>query len=319
MKTLRAPRPIRGLRQAVPDRTEAPSRTAYQDDQPHIQMLDQFLPQIAAESEEAAKPARIPFFYYRRKRTGRRCSCFSTETSPDGYCQICFGSGFVGGWDMHGCRTELLESTLGNLRLVNVSVNYHVRPALIELNPGARNGFIEGEINLIRNVGTLQTFQLIFGNKRAGTTVSAQIKTPSDLVWVPFTKENIEARLSATTLAFQILFSRTNTSIPSPRFSHMMIRYQLIPEVRMYGDMNLAEESFELGELGFTDAFSQASIYVPHSFDHINNEDFLIRLSDMKRFKVTRYERNSVNEILLSHRVMARLLIPGTDSLITFP
>ena len=52
---------------------------------------------------------------------------------------------------------------------------------------------------------------------------------------------------------------------------------------------------------------------------HLNNEDFLIRMSDRKRFKVTRFERNAVSEILLSHRVMARLLIPGTDSLISFP
>lgn len=225
----------------------------------------------------------------------------------------------MGGWDMHGCRTELIESTLGNLRLVNVNVNFHLRPALIELNPGARNGFIQGEINLIRNIGTLQTFQLIVGNKRAGTSVVAQIKAPSDLVWVPMTTDNLQARLSENTIAFQVLFSRNNTSIPSPRFSHILLRYQLIPEIRMYGDMNLAEESFELGDLGFTDAFSVASIFVPHSFDHINNEDFLIRLTDMKRFKVTRYERNAVNETLLSHRVMARLLIPGTDSLITFP
>jgi hypothetical protein len=136
---------------------------------------------------------------------------------------------------------------------------------------------------------------------------------------IPFTKENIKTRLSANKLIFQIVFTRNNTALPSPRFSHLLLRYQLIPDVRMFGDMNLAEESFELGDLGFTDSFSVASIYVPPSFDHLNNEDFLIRMTDMKRFKVTRLERNAVNEILLSHRVMARLLIPGTDSLITFP
>jgi hypothetical protein len=220
---------------------------------------------------------------------------------------------------MHGCKTELVESTTSNLRLVNVSVNYHLRPAVIELNDGARAGLIEAEISLTRNLRKLQTFQLIFGNKKAGTNISAQIRTPTENIFVPLTKENIEARLGENKLIVQISFTRTNTALPSPRFSHFLMRYQLIPDVRMFGDMNLAEESFELGDLGFTDAFSQASIYVPAAFDHLNNEDFLIRLTDMKRFKITRIERNVVNEVLLSHRLMARLLIPGSDSLITFP
>ena len=316
---LRPPRPLRSLRQAVPDRTDVPGRTTVLDDQPHIQAMEQLLPQIAAESEEAAKPARVAFYYYRKKRTGRRCSCFTTHSSPDGYCQICFGAGFVGGWDLHGCRTEVIDTTFENLKLVNLKTDYSLRPAMFSLIDGVRQGFLEAELNLIYNHKVSQFIQLIVGNKKAGAEVKAFIKTPNEPSFVLLDDASLEARLANSKVIIRIELTRNNTAIPSPKLSHLLIRYQLIPEIKMYADMNLAEESFELGELGFTDAFSQLSLYVPPSFDHLNNEDFLIRLSDRKRFKVTRFERNAVSEILLSHRVMARLLIPGTDSLISFP
>lgn len=321
MGKIRGPNPIRNLRQSIEYRDARPSRTEVLEDEPHKQALDQLLPQIAAESEQAAKPVRTPFFYYRRKRTGRRCSCFDTETSPDGNCQICYGAGFVGGWELHGCRTEWIDVTHENLRLVNALADYKagLRPVCFGIENGAKKAFIETDINIVRNIRDIQKLQLSVGNKRKGSEVIPFVKSGSDLSFVELTEESLKERLGENSLTLRIEMNRDNTQIPSPRLSHLMLRYKLIPEILMYADMNLAEESFELGELGFSDAFSTLSLYVPASFDHINNEDFIIRLSDMKRFKVTRFERNAISEVLLSHKVMARLLIPGTDSLLYYP
>jgi hypothetical protein len=321
MKTLRGPGAIRSVRQAIEDRTAAPSRTEVLEDQPHIQMVEQFLPQIAAESEQAAKPARVPFLYYRHKRTGRRCSCFLTHTSPDAACQICFGAGFVGGWDLHGCHTEWIDVTHPNLRMVNVIADFKAgtRPILFTLEHGAKKGFIEADMHLYRNLQQVQMLQYIVGAKRKGTYVNLFVKAPADSGFVSLTEASLAARLSNSILTIRIEISRDNNQIPSCKFSHVMLRYQMIPEIRMFGDGNLAEESFELGDLGFTDVFSTLNLYAPKSFDHLNNEDFLIRQTDQKRFKVVRFERNVVSEILLSHTIFARLLIPGTDPLVSFP
>ena len=129
-KPLRGPNPIRSLRQNIEYRDEAPSRTAYLEDEVHKQAIEQLLPQIAAESEQASKPVRQVFHYLRKKLSGRRCSCFTVETSPDGFCQICFGSGYVGGWDLHGCRSEIIDVTHPNLKLVNIKAAFDegVRP-----------------------------------------------------------------------------------------------------------------------------------------------------------------------------------------------
>ena len=171
----------------------------------------------------------------------------------------------------------------------------------------------------MRNMRKVQLIQEFVGQKRKGVDYQVLVRAPSELSFTPLTQASLEQRLGEQKLFVRIELTRANTGLPSIRFSHLFLRYQMIPDIRMYGDMNLAEESFELGDIGFTDAFTTLSLYVARSFDHIRNEDFLIRLSDQKRFKVTRFERNCISEVLLSHRVMARLLIPGQDSLIRFP
>jgi hypothetical protein len=320
-KPMRGPNGIRNLRQNIEYRDAAPSRTEYLEDEPHKQAIEQLLPQIAAESQQAAKPARQVFLYYRRKLSGRRCSCFTVETSPDGFCPICFGSGFVGGWDLHGCRTEVIDVTHPNLKLVNIDAAFSegLRPTPFQLVDGSKTGYIETEIAILRNIKKTQLIQEYVGQKRKGVDYKVLVRAPSEANFTTLTDDSLAARLGESKLLFRIQLNRANTGLPSIRFNHLFLRYQLIPDVRMYGDMNLAEETFSLGDLGFTDAFATLSLYVPTPFDYIRMEDFLIRQSDQRRFKITRFERNAVSEILLSHMVYGRLLIPGNDSLVTFP
>lgn len=320
-RTLRPIDNIRNLRQAIEWRDAPPSRTEVLEDEPHKQALDQLLPQIAAESEQASKPVRQSFYYYRRKRSGRRCSCFQVETSPDANCQICYSAGFVGGWDMNGCRSEWLDVTYPGLRMVNVIANFKLatRPVYFTLEDDCYQGFIEADIPLVRNIRLTQAIQLGVGGKNAHNQVNAFIKAPNDVSFVPLDQDSLAARLNQSTVTVRIEISRQNLTIPSPKFSHLMLRYKLIPEIFMYADMNLAEDAFEMGDFGFFDAFATLSLYIPPSFDHIGNEDFLIRLSDNRRFKITRLERNAVSQILLSTKAMARLLIPGTDALLYYP
>jgi len=321
MKTMRGPNPMRNVRQNIETRTEAPSRTAYLEDEPHIQAIEQLLPQIAAESEQAAKTARVVFLYFRRKLSGRRCSCHQVEATPDGQCQICYGAGYVGGWDMHGCRTEILDITYPNLRLVNVKAAFDegIRPTPFMLEDGCKKGFIEAEVNLVRNVKVAQYVGEFVGGKMRGVNCKVLIRSMTETTFVPLTAASLEARLGEFKVMIRVELSRNHVGLPSPKFSHLHLRYQLIPDVRMYGDMNLAEESQEVGDMGFNETFTTLALYVPRLFDRFQVEDFLIRLSDRRRFKVTRYERNCISEILLSTMVRGRLLVKGQDSLTNFP
>lgn len=321
MEKMRGPRPLRPLRQAIEDRDTRASRTEHLEDVPTQELIEQYLPQIALETQQAVKTARVPFLYFRKKRSGRRCSCFTTETSPDGFCQICFGSGFVGGWDLHGTRAEWIDITHPNLRMVNVVGNFDDghRPICFKLEDGCRTGFVETEIEVVRNIRQMQKIHYVVGQKRLGTSVNLFVRTPTESNYTALTEASMNARLGESRLFIKAEINRPNTTLPSPKLSHLMLRYKLTPEVLMYGDMNLAEESFEMGDLGFTDAFSTMSLVVPIPFNHLDTEDFLIRQNDQKRFKITSKERNVVLETLLSHTLRSRLLIPGTDSLVRFP
>lgn len=319
--TLRRPNPIRSLRQAKEDQTTYASRTSYLEDLPQTEMLEQYLPQIREESLQASKTARTVFYYYRKKLSGRKCTCFEIETSPDANCQICYGSGIVGGWDMHGCRTEIIDTTYPKLKLVNVIADYKAgrRPVTFALEGNALKGFIIADIPLLRNVRKTQMIQEVVGGIVTGNGVKSFIKAPNETTWVELTNSSLEARLGYASIQVKIEVSRKNVEIPSPRFSHLLVRYQMIPEVKMFGNMALSEESFAMGDLGFTDSFSTLTIYVPASFDHLRTEDFLVRTSDMKRFKLTMVSRNVVSEMLLSTTITSRLLVRGNDSLVNFP
>lgn len=319
--TLRRPNPIRSLRQAREDQTTYASRTSHLEDNPQKEMIEQYLPQIREESLQAAKTARTEFLYYRKKLSGRRCTCAEIETSPDANCQICFGSGFVGGWDLHGCRTEIIDTTFPKLKLVNVVADYASgrRPVTFALEGNSLKGYILADIPLVRNIKRPQLIQEMVGGLITGTAVKKYVKAPTDSVFVEMNDNTLAERLGNSSIQVKIEISRKNVEIKSPRFSHLLVRYQMIPEIRMFGNMNLSEESFELGDLGFTDSFSMVEVYVPATFDHLRTEDFFIRTSDMKRFKVTRTAKSIVNQILLSTTLSSRLLIRGNDSLVNFP
>ncbi len=321
MTNLRRPNPVRSLRQAREDQTTYASRTSYLEDLPQQEMLEQYLPQIREESLQAAKTARTNFLYYRKKLSGRKCTCFEVETSPDANCQICFGSGIVGGWDLHGCRTEVIDTTYPSLKLVNVIADYASgrRPVTFALEGNALKGCIYAKVPLVRNLQKTQLIQQSVGGTVTGNLVKCFIRAPSEVLFVELTDASFAARLGNPFVEVKVELSRRNVEIKSPRFSHLMLRYHMIPEIKMFGNMNLSEESFEMGDLGFTDSFSQVEVYIPAVFDHLRTEDFFIRLSDMKRFKVTRTARNVVSEILLSTTVNSRLLIRGNDSLVNFP
>ena len=57
-----------------------PSDTDHKIDHVHEIVRDQLAPRIQTKSANAVLTDRRYFLYYRRKRTGRRCGCFLTET-----------------------------------------------------------------------------------------------------------------------------------------------------------------------------------------------------------------------------------------------
>ena len=52
---------------------------------------DQLVPRMVKKARAAVDVDTKFFHFFQRKQVGRRCSCWSTETTAFGDCDICFG------------------------------------------------------------------------------------------------------------------------------------------------------------------------------------------------------------------------------------
>ena len=87
----------------------------------HREVADkQLIPRIIARNRQAILVDPHHFHFFQRKKQGRRCSCFQVETSPDGLCQVCFGTGVVAGYEKFGTVSDMYDVSFPRIRAVNV-------------------------------------------------------------------------------------------------------------------------------------------------------------------------------------------------------
>ena len=87
--------------------------------------------EIARErTQDALCVTGIDCYLYRRRRVGRRCSCWQVPDAaePNMECPVCYGTGFVGGWDKEGCVTEVFDVTYPKYDREAVVINPHAQP-----------------------------------------------------------------------------------------------------------------------------------------------------------------------------------------------
>jgi len=111
----------------VDQRIGSYSNTDHKVDAVHQVIKEQLAPRIAQKSANAVLSDRRAFFYYKRKKNGRRCSCFGNETSPDSDCLVCYGTGFVGGYDKYGTHSEIIDYTRSYVFASGIEFDYENR------------------------------------------------------------------------------------------------------------------------------------------------------------------------------------------------
>lgn len=290
---------------------DVPSSTDAKVDAAHELVRDQLIPRIRTMSANAALTDRREFYYFARKRSGRRCSCQLSETSPDAQCPVCLGVGLVGGYDKYGTMGELLDFTSPNLVMVNCEPNLSddTRPVYLKLSDGYRQGYVEAVLPIRANIGVMDTFLLSQPIFNRGAKVKAfdpsnnfaYIQKPSDLA--PFLKyDNVRIRIE---------FTRMDDK---PMISHFMMRYQALDQTIVYGDVARLDGNLLGTEIGFFEIFQELPIFFDgKTLTNIQNEDIIYRLEDAKRFKIINVNENKPAGILTSTDTRARFLIPSID------
>ena len=288
-----------------------PSDTDHKIDHVHEIIRDQLAPRIQTKSANAVLSDRREFLYYRRKRNGRRCSCYETETSPDNQCPICIGTGIVGGFEKNGTIAEVLDYTTPNLVMVNVEPNFSddTRPVYLRLMDGARRGYVEGVLPLKHNIRQIENFLLYQPIYNRGTKVFAT--DPNGFAKEIKEREDLEPFLAFDKVRIKVDFTKIDER---PLISHFLLRYQIKQDMLIWGDIPRSEEQYATMEVGAYEAYQEISIFFAYRpILKFRNEDVLYRCSDGRMFKVTLVNENVVANVLTSTDVKARYLITDLD------
>jgi hypothetical protein len=313
--------PIRRLRDVHAERSthtsqeqrnDAPSRTDHKVDAVHEVIRDQLAPRIATMSANAVKSDRREFYYYQKKRSGRRCSCFSSEASPDSQCPICHGQGIVGGYEKYGTKSEIIDITTPNLLMVNCEPNFDevTTPTYIRLKDGYDIGYVEATLPLRQNIGEIDTYFLSQPLYNRGVTIWV-VPTTGPAVQIS-TADDFKPFLNGATITIRLEFQKLDER---PVISHFLIRYKLQKNLIVIGDVPRSEEHLQSTQFGVMELYDEVQIFfdTKSGAASYQNEDMLFRLNDQRKFKLTSINPNLIATTVTSYDVRARYYIPNVD------
>ena len=288
-----------------------PSDTDHKVDYVHEIIRDQLAPRIQTKSANAVLSDRREFLYYRRKRNGRRCACYETETSPDNQCPICIGTGIVGGYEKNGTIAESLDYTTPNLVMVNVEPNFDedTRPVYLRLKEGTQKGYVEGIMPIKHNIGKIENFLLYQPIYNRGTKIIAT--DPNGFSKEIKEREDLEPFLAFDKVKIRIDFTKIDER---PIISHFLLRYQIKENMIVWGDIPRSEEQYASMEVGAYEAYQEITIFFAYRpVLRFRNEDVLYRCVDGRMFKIVLVNENMVANVLTSTDTRARYLISDID------
>ena len=298
-----------GIRQYRENRTSVTTATDVKQDQPHIVAMEQLVPQIVRRSRNAVAVDRVEFYFFQRKATGRRCSCYEFESSADGLCGICFGTGLTLAFEKYGCFTEIVDVTHPNLRMFNVGPAYDLatRPVMMALEDGAKTGFIEVDIDIMANT---KQVDFVSSNTslqdRRNSSIKTYIKSFDDLVFVELNAQNLSRVLYAKKATVRIEFNRLSTDVVSPLFSHCMLRYRFLDKPRIIADIPKRVDTNRLADYGVVDQLQEQTMFLADTPRKITLEDFFVSAEEGTRWRVVEVTPNKPLGQLTSHDVTCR-------------
>jgi hypothetical protein len=270
----------------------------------------QLIPRIILRNRQAIQVDPHHFWFYQRKKQGLRCSCFAIESSPDGLCQVCFGTGVVGGYEKFGTTSEMLDTTYPRINAVNVRQGFEMqtRPVLFSLADGAIRGYVEFEWEIRPSRKRLDIFQVMSRQVGHGAYVEPFIRTPREEGFVAMNENSINERLCDHKAIVRVVLRRDNPDCPMPALSHVYLRYKLIDDPRVRMDVPRVPESITLAEYGIFDSFSTMTGWLTDEVKSLSTEDFFKRIHDGTYWKSIEENPNRPLLQTTSHDVTLRLV-----------
>lgn len=270
----------------------------------------QLIPRIIKRNRQAILMDPHHFHFFQRKKQGRRCSCFKVETSPDGLCQVCHGTGIVGGYEKFGTVSDMFDVTYPRMRSVNIRQDFEAqtRPVMFRLVEGAVKGYIEFDWQIKASRKKVDIFQVISRDVGESRQVKAFVRSARSEIFVPLTTCSINEVLYENSAVIRVELSRSDPTKAHPILSHVYIRYLLIDDTTVRMDVPRVTESIVLAEYGVFDSFTSMTGWLTDEVKTLGTEDFFRRLRDHTFWKAIEEQPNAPLQQTTSHDVTLRLI-----------
>lgn len=271
----------------------------------------ELIPRIVERQRQALNV--VPNFYqfYQRAYTGRRCSCFTeTSTSPSSSCQICFGTGNTGGFQLYGSITEVLDVTAASATVGVVPdfecITYPIGFRLLE---NVTKGYVDFTMPVKGGINVCSLVNL-YANAPRGTAIRTGVKLFSEPGFTDLTVDAVTARLeeAQTTggLHIRVVMERSSICTKSPNFQFVRIRYKTIDDDKIRGDVPHSSEANRGSEIGFWEEVENQTLYLDNTLRTISDEDLFKDVRSGQLWRVAEYTPNHVVGILTSWMVTLR-------------
>lgn len=271
----------------------------------------ELIPRIVQRNKQVLNVVPEFFRFYQRSYTGRRCSCWmGIETSPSTGCLVCFGTGNTAGYQMYGHVTEVLDVTAESAAVgVVIDFNQISRPLQFRLVDQVLKGFIDFVLP-IRGGINMCTLATLHAVAPRGTRVRSGVKLFTEPDFTPLSIQAVTSRLqlAQTTggLHFRIHLERDSLSTPSPRFQHLRVRYQTLPDDRVRGDIPRAAEANRTSDFGWYEDIGDVTLFLDSTLRAVTTEDLFRHVQTGRLWKVSGNTPNAPAGILTSWDVQMR-------------
>jgi hypothetical protein len=234
--------------------------------------MEQTYPGIAERNKRALTGEWLDVFLYQQIRSGRRCSCWGSNQNPSKVCEVCYGTGLVGGFQKYGTAAWLLDATTPNLALNNI-VLYSSRegPEVFGLAENAVSGEIYVPGDLQGNWGPLDTLITTAWPGEDGE-IGFFVRTPAKPDWQPLrdsligkTVSHVCGVTSATTLFntpqrfdIKVTMQRSSIQAETPLLEKLFLRiYRTSKEAAILrANRPRSTHANSLSELGILDEWT---------------------------------------------------------------
>ncbi len=250
-------------------------------------------------------------YFFRKKTFGRVCSCAMGTSSPSKNCRICYGKGFVGGYEKYGTWTEVIDYTLPEIEFVNVEPAHdlNVVPTLFRLKSGAKKGVIKATLRLRKNAGYCDAFQIVDSTEN-GNSVEVLVREVGTTSWIEATTQNMTTLMHSEQLEFKVTLARRSASFETPYFSHIMLRYGLLPydKLTLPVDIPRNTEGISMLDAGWDESFGSLSVFMDNRVHTIQNDDMLFFPEKNRWVEVTEVQPFHAVDTVLSFDVTCQFV-----------